>query len=404
MPAESHSLSAGKEISVAANKERKKDGKPMKRSGSSLNFKKLVPKILRTASMKNLFKSKKPRTPVDVVRNTRSLLLYLDSATDTAGKPKRDEKLEQLDALIREMKSILYGVDDSEPVAEACAQLTQEFFSEDTLRLLIQTLPKLNFETRKDATQVVANLQRQPVQSRLIASDYLEANLDLMDQLIIGYEDPVNALHFGGMLKESIRHQVIARYVLKSEHLKKFFDYVQLPNFDVASDAATTFKELLTRHKSTVSEFLAINTRWFSAEFNSKLLESTNYMTRRYAIKLLGDILLDRSNSNVMIRYVSSKDNMRVLMNLLRESQKNIQIDAFHVFKLFVANQCKPADIINVLCANRSKLLRFFDGFTIEKEDEMFESDKAQVIKEIEELQPTTPITCSGELFKPITV
>ncbi|KAI3456852.1 hypothetical protein Pfo_013515 [Paulownia fortunei] len=382
-------------------KEKKEDA--LKRSTASLGFKKLVPKVLRSNSMKNLFKSKKPRTPVDIVRETKELLLYIDSGADD-GNPKRDEKLEQLDAYIRELKSILYGIDESEPVPEACAQLTQEFLSDDTMRLLIRCLPKLNFEARKDATRVVANLQRQPVQSRLIASAYLEANLDLMDQLITGYEDPVVALHFGGMLRECIRHQVVARYVLKSEHMKKFFDYIQLPNFDVASDAAATFKELLTRHKSTIAEFLTENHSWFFAEFNSKLLESANYMTRRHAIKLLGDILLDRSNSGVMIRYVSSKDNMRVLMNLLRESHKSIQIDAFHVFKLFVANQNKPADIVNILCANRSKLLRFFHDFNTDKEDEMFEADKAQVVKEIVELEPTTPLSCSGELFKPIAV
>ena len=33
---------------------------------------------------------------------------------------------------------------------------------------------------------MVANLQRQQVKSRLIASDYLEANLDLMELLISG--------------------------------------------------------------------------------------------------------------------------------------------------------------------------------------------------------------------------
>ncbi|KAL2245253.1 UNVERIFIED_CONTAM: putative MO25-like protein [Sesamum indicum] len=403
-----------------------KEDNTIKRSNSSLNFKKLVPKVLRSSSMKNPFKSKKPRTPVDIVRETRALLLYFHSGDD-AGNPKRDEKrfstnccwnndttysgafviltlLEQLDADIRELKSILYGIDESEPVPEACAQLTQEFFKEDTMRLLINCLPKLNFEARKDASRVIANLQRQPVHSRLIASDYLEANLDIMDQLITGYEDPVVALHYGGMLRECIRHQVVARYVLKPEHVKKFFDYIQLPNFDVASDAAATFKELMTRHKSTIAEFLAENYTWFFAEFNSKLLESTNYMTRRHAVKLLGDILLDRSNAGSMIRYVSSKDNMRVLMNLLRESHKSIQIDAFHVFKLFVANQNKPADIVNILCANRTKLLRFLTGFNMDKEDEMFEADKAQVMKEITELEPTTSFSCSGELFKPISV
>jgi len=41
-------------------------------------------------------------------------------------------------------------------------------------------------QARKDATQVVANLQRQQVNSRLIASDYLEKNTDLLDTLIAG--------------------------------------------------------------------------------------------------------------------------------------------------------------------------------------------------------------------------
>ncbi|KAL3636997.1 hypothetical protein CASFOL_019296 [Castilleja foliolosa] len=372
-------------------------------SNSSNSFKKLVPKVLRSTSMKNLFKSKKPRAPIEIVRETTDLLAYIYEKPENAD-PKRDEKLEQLDTNIRELKSILYGIDESEPVQEACAQLTEEFFNNDTLRLLIMCLPKLNFEARKDATRVVANLQRQLVNFQLISSIYLQDNLDLMDQLITGYEDPVISLHSGGMLRECIRHQVVARYILKVDHVKKFFEYIQLPNFDVASDAAATFKELMTRHKSTVADFLTENYTWFFDEFNSKLLGSANYMTRRHAVKLLGDMLLDRSNAGVMVRYVSSKDNMRVLMNLLRESHKSIQIDAFHVFKLFVANQNKPADIVNILCANRSKLLRFFQEFNMDKEDETFEADKAQVMKEILSLVPTTPITCSGELFKSIVV
>ncbi|XP_057975395.1 putative MO25-like protein At5g47540 isoform X2 [Malania oleifera] len=318
---------------------------------------------------KGLFKSK-PKTPADLVRQTRDVLVYLD----TAG-PKRDDKLAELNKLVRELKSVLYGNSESEPVPEACAQLTQEIFRANTFRLLIICLPKLN-------------LERQQVHSRLIASDYLEANLDLMDLLISGYEDLDIALHYGGMLRECIRHQSIAKHVLESEHLKKFFDYIQLPHFDVAADAAATFKELLTRHKSTVAEFLSKNYDWFFEEYNSKLLESENYITRRQGVKLLGDMLLDRSNSAVMVRYVSSKDNLRILMNLLRESSKGIQIEAFHVFKLFAANQNKPPDIVGILIANRSKLLRLFGGFKIDKEDEQFEADKAQVVKEIAELEP----------------
>ncbi|KAI3718621.1 hypothetical protein L6452_19500 [Arctium lappa] len=336
--------------------------------------------------MKGLFKSK-PKTPVDLVRQTRDLLIFVDLNPETRVS-KREDKFAELGKLLRELKQILYGNSEAEPVSEACAQLTQEFFRENTLRLLIICLPKLNLEARKDATQVVANLQRQQVQSRLIACDYLEANIDLMDILVSGYEDTDMALHYGAMLRECIRHQSVARYVLESEHIKKFFNFIQLPNFDIAADAAATFKELMTRHKSTVAEFLSKNYDWFFAEYNSKLLESPNYITRRQAIKLLGDMLLDRSNSAVMTRYVSSRDNLRILMNLLRESSKSIQIEAFHVFKLFAANQKKPADIIGILVANRSKLLRLFADFKPDKEDEQFEADKAQVVREIAGLEP----------------
>jgi len=54
--------------------------------------------------------------------------------------------MDELYRNLREMKSILYGDSESEPVAEACAQLTQEFFREDTLRLVILCLPKLKLE------------------------------------------------------------------------------------------------------------------------------------------------------------------------------------------------------------------------------------------------------------------
>lgn len=52
----------------------------------------------------------------------------------------------ELSKAIREMKYVLYGNGEAEPVNEACAQLTQEFFRENTLRLIITSLPKLNLE------------------------------------------------------------------------------------------------------------------------------------------------------------------------------------------------------------------------------------------------------------------
>lgn len=38
-----------------------------------------------------------------------------------------------------------------------------------------------------------------------------------------------------------------------SEHVKKFFDYMQLPEFDVAADAATTFKVMFSVYSLSLS-------------------------------------------------------------------------------------------------------------------------------------------------------
>ncbi|KAD6794405.1 hypothetical protein R6Q59_025080 [Mikania micrantha] len=345
--------------------------------------------------MKGFFKSK-PRTPAELVHHLRHLLPYT-APNPVVRKTKRREKICELTKVILEMRTLLYGDDRLEPAEEACIKLTQEFFKEDTCRMLIASLPYLDPGTRQDITHVIANLQRQRVNGRYPASEYLECNTALLAMLLPGCDDSELALSYGAILRECIRHQASAKYILESDHIKMFFRYIQDPNFDIASDAAATFRELLTRHKSTVAEFLTRNYDWFFQEYNS-LLESSNYITRRNAVRLLGAMLLDRSNTSVMVRYVSSLDNMRILMNLLRDSNKTIQLEAFHVFKLFPANQKKPQEIVNVLVANKSKLVRFFSDFSFEKADEQFEYDKAEVVKEIVSLELNDQ-ACSTKQF-----
>ena len=71
----------------------------------------------------------------------------------------------------------------------------------------------------------------------------------------------------------------------------------------------------------------------FFSSFTTLIL-SNNYVTKRQSLKLLGEILLDRANFNVMTRYIASETNLKMMMNLLRDKSKNIQFEAFHVFKV----------------------------------------------------------------------
>ena len=50
--------------------------------------------------------------------------------------------------------------------------------------------------------------------------------------------------------------------------------------------------------------------------------------------QLLGELLLDRHNFTTMTKYISNPENLKLMMNMLREKSRNIQFEAFHVFKV----------------------------------------------------------------------
>ena len=72
---------------------------------------------------------------------------------------------------------------------------------------------------------------------------------------------------------------------------------------------------------------------------------------------------------------------------MLREKSKNIQFEAFHVFKVFVANPNKPKPISEILLRNRDKLVEFLTEFHSERtDDEQFNDEKAYLIKQIRQM------------------
>jgi len=89
-----------------------------------------------------------------------------------------------------------------------------------------------------------------------------------------------------------------------------------------------------------VLNFLDTHFDSFVVKYNI-LLQSRNYVTKRQSLKLLGELLLNRSNFTIMMRYINNADNLKIMMNMLRGNTKAIQFEAFHVFKIFVANPKK---------------------------------------------------------------
>ena len=195
----------------------------------------------------------------------------------------------------------------------------------------------------------------------------------------------------GSMLRSSLRHASIYQWTLSNENCEQlvypFLDYyVHNPNFDVSSDALETVRVMFTGcaggttvstsatsssaggingggmsdasseeykqlMESIASDFL--NRKYVEVideRINKKCLSSNaNYMTRRMSLQLLSTILLNRANYNVMMMYISSSQNLVTILCLLRDPSPHITLDAFQVFKIFVANPNKVS-LETVIC------------------------------------------------------
>ncbi|RYG53360.1 hypothetical protein EON66_08670 [archaeon] len=123
----------------------------------------------------------------------------------------------------------------------------------------------------------------------------------------------------------------------------------------------------------------------------NKMLQSDSYVLRQQSLKLLSEFLLDRENFAIMMRYIVDKNNLRIVMTLLRHKTANIQFEAFHVFKVFVANPEKPADIVTILAMNKARLIAFLRAFQNEKDDEQFIEEKAMLIDTLQRLPDMEP-------------
>ncbi|KAJ1994877.1 conidiophore development protein hyma [Dimargaris cristalligena] len=325
--------------------------------------------------MNFLFKSKL-KNPHELVKIVREAILKLGNADN---RKVNDE----ISKSLASMRSILSGDGDHDASPEQVAQLSQETYKNDLLPLFVAQLSKFEFETRKDAVHIFNTLLRRQIGSRWPTVEYLSTQEKTLGNLVLGYEVPDIALNCGMMLRECLKHESLARIILYSQLFYNFFKYVELSTFDVASDAFASFKDILTRHKPMVADFLKTNYDEFFGCYD-QLLRSDNYVTKRQSLKLLGELLLDRTNYHTMTRYITYDANLKLVMVLLRDKSKNIQYEAFHVFKIFVANPNKSKPVADILRKNKERLLEFLTNFQNDrKDDEQFGDEKAFLIKQI---------------------
>ncbi|XP_057440041.1 uncharacterized protein LOC130731866 [Lotus japonicus] len=332
----------------------------------------------------SFFKGSRPKTPPEVAKSIKESLMALDTKTVAEVKSLK-KAFEKVEKNFVTMRTILSGDGESEPNLDQVSQLVEEICKEDVLTLVIHKLPALQWKARKDLVHCWSILLKQTVDFKYCCVEYIEQHTELLDFLVACYDNSDIALSCGLMLRDCIKFPTLAKYILESASFELFFKFVELRNFDVASDAFSTFKDLLTKHGDVVSEFLTAHYDEFFDQYE-KLLTSSNYVTRSQSLKLLSEFLLESPNSKIMKHYILEVYHLKFIMTLLRDSSKNIQLSAFHIFKVFVANPNKPQEIKIILGKNKEKLLELLHNLSPGKGsvDEQFEEEKELIIKEIE--------------------
>ncbi|EIE24810.1 Degreening-related dee76 protein [Coccomyxa subellipsoidea C-169] len=329
--------------------------------------------------LKKVLHNTSSKSPQDMVLRAAQTT---EKLTDTATERQQEE----LARYLSQMKAAMYGDGEIEPSKETAVLLCWEACKVGLPLVLAQKLSLLDFETRKDAAQVCGCIFRMDSNADGPGVRFVHEHPHILEILFQGYDNPSIALNCGSMLRDCVRDESLARMVLEGPLFQEYFKKVEVSNFEVASDAFQTFKDLLTRHEPLVASYLQGHYQEFFGAYVN-LLQSSNYVTRRQSLKLLGELLLNRANVKVMMRYVSDVNNLKLMMILLKDNSRSIQFEAFHVFKVFVANPNKTKEIVEVLSTNKEKLLKYLGDFHTDKEDEQFKEEKAVIIKEISMLQ-----------------
>ncbi|ODV79791.1 uncharacterized protein CANTADRAFT_21079 [Suhomyces tanzawaensis NRRL Y-17324] len=309
-----------------------------------------------------LFK-RNPKNPPELIKALNEQVLKLDYNSDS-NKKYQDE----CSRFLKQVKVILHGDDENEPQPDQISQLALEIYSTDCLYNLMVNLKKLDFDSRKDVVILFLTLLRRQIGSKSPTVEYiLNQKPEILGLLIRGPESSEIGLICGQILRDCIKFESINKFVLHSSLFWNFFKYVQISIFEIATDAFITLHDLLTNHKKLVSEFLARNYDNFTSSIN-KLIQSNNYVTKRQSVKLLSELVLRRQNQAFLNQYFDDTNNLKLMMILLSDKLKNLQIEAFHIFKFFVAKPKKSQKVLDVLIKNKKNFIAFFDTFDIQSD------------------------------------
>lgn len=271
-------------------------------------------------------------------------------------------------------------------IAKDVQLLVKELLEVELITDGIEHLDKLSFNTGNDMVDIVNKFIREVEEADLV--QYLVDHSDLFEILVTGFESSTKAAQYAMILTELFKGSPRVCWLFLNEHgdlMDAFFEYMKSKEFQKSSDALTCFRVLLTKHPTVSSQYLQKEYEPFFEKMGA-LVDSENYITKRQSLRMLGDLLVIREHIDIMKRYLFDELNLVNMMKMLKSKSRALQFEAFHIFKLFIANPHKSEPVMNIIRTNREKMILFLQNFQTRRDerDDRFKEDKDLLIEALE--------------------
>jgi calcium binding protein 39 len=309
----------------------------------------------------------------------------IDALTAFASHPplaenKREELLAVINKNFSRMTDILYKKKEGDDASSRALQLVSEIGHDDFVAKGLDALPLFPVEQRKQFTIIFTGAIAHQVNGEFPVAIWVQRNTRALDALLGFYNYPDLAVCAGEMLRLCVRHAALAKLLLAPERLDRLFSHFTVAHFDVSADSFATFRELILKAPQA-EDWLRENTQQVIDRLHATLVE-TNYAACRQSLKLIGEILC-QFTGNFQEVYLTDEKNLIIMMKLMVSTYKNISMEAYHIFKLFVARSDRPETITKILRTNSKKLIEFIHGLLDASEDEELQKEKEFLLVEL---------------------
>jgi calcium binding protein 39 len=287
--------------------------------------------------------------------------LYLEQLDD---KPSSFYKIEAAFNKYRErIHNILRGQHRLSRLSNTKQEIAAAFVQDELPSVVLVNLHRFDFEVSKEwitvLSHVLVEVEQQLADSLHVTIPYLISN----------YRHTKLSMICGQFFRDLVGFPSHQERCLNLDILKALAEYAMTDHFEISSDASESLKALIVGDNEFVGVFLQENYSEVTTLF-SKML-SSGYFFKRQTLNLLYRILSLPNCESFTEKYVEDSDNLKYIMNQLRDDSKHIQMEAFHLFSVIVNHVLsmphRPTVVLRILSKNNDKLIDFFENFQLDR-------------------------------------